>query len=297
MYDAGRAEGVVYDLGYRPHEGERLGRGGAVRALYRDGLRRVLGLRRRARAKVAPWGLLAGAVIPAVAFIGLAVFTRQLGVDEVEFFTHAEYFNLTGTMALLFIAFAGGEMLVPDRAHGVLQVYASRPLASGDYLLGRAAALITVVVAFMEFPHIVLFLGRAWVSDDGFGSYLTAHAGVLWQTTLACLVYFAALAPPAFLFAAHARRPALATGTFVGMMVVLTPATQALVDEAGFNIFGLFALQQHPAVVKDWIMGAAGGRRWVPQHAGYDPWVSLVVIAAVALVAGYLVVRRYRRPV
>jgi ElaB/YqjD/DUF883 family membrane-anchored ribosome-binding protein len=35
----------------------------------------------------------------------------------------------------------------------------------------------------------------------------------------------------------------------------------------------------------------------VPQHAGYDPWVSLVVIAAVALVAGYLVVRRYRRPV
>ncbi len=49
-------EGVVYDLGYRPHEGERLGRAGAVRALYRDGLRRVLGLRRRARAKIWPVG-------------------------------------------------------------------------------------------------------------------------------------------------------------------------------------------------------------------------------------------------
>ena len=35
------SEGVVYDLGYRPHEGDRLGRAGALRALYRDGLRRV----------------------------------------------------------------------------------------------------------------------------------------------------------------------------------------------------------------------------------------------------------------
>jgi ABC-2 type transport system permease protein len=290
------SEGVVYDLGYRPLEGERLGRAGAVRALYRDGLRRVLGLRRRARTKVLPWGLLAIAVIPAIAFIGVAVFTSQLGVEDVEFFSHAQYFDLTGTIALLFVALAAGELLVPDRANGVLQVYASRPLTAGDYLLGRAAALATVVFAFMELPHIVLFLGRAWVSDEGFGSYITGNAQVLWQTALACLVYFAALAPPAFLFAAYSRRPALAAGAFVGVMVVLSPATEALVVQAGFKPFGLFTLQQHPAVVKDWIMGVVG-RRLVPQRAGFDPWVSLAVIVVIALVAGWMVVRRYRRPV
>jgi ABC-2 type transport system permease protein len=290
------SEGVVYDLGYRPLEGERLGRAGAVRALYRDGLRRVLGLRRRARTKVLPWGLLAIAVIPAIAFIGVAVFTSQLGVEEVEFFSHAQYFDLTGTIALLFVALAAGELLVPDRANGVLQVYASRPLTAGDYLLGRAAALATVVFAFMELPHIVLFLGRAWVSDEGFGSYVTGNAEVLWQTALACLVYFAALAPPAFLFAAYSRRPALGAGAFVGVMVVLSPATEALVVQAGFKPFGLFTLQQHPAVVKDWIMGVTG-HRLVPERAGFDPWVSLAVIVVVALAAGWMVVRRYRRPV
>ncbi len=289
-------EGVVYDLGYRPLESERLGRAGAVRALYRDGLRRVLGLRRRARAKVLPWGLLAIAVIPAIAFIGVAVFTRQLGVQEAEFFSHAQYFDLTGTIALLFVALAAGELLVPDRANGVLQVYASRPLTAGDYLLGRAAALATVVFAFMELPHIVLFLGRAWVSDEGFGSYVTGNLETLWQTALACLVYFAALAPPAFLFAAYSRRPALAAGAFIGVMAVLTPATEALVVQAGFKPFGLFALQQHPAVVKDWIMGVTS-RRLVPARAGFDPWVSLAVIAVIALAAGWMVVRRYRRPV
>lgn len=290
------SEGVVYDLGYRPHEGERLGRSGAVRALYRDGLRRVLGLRRRARAKALPWGLLGIAVIPAVALIGLAVFTRQVGAEEVELFSHAGYFDLTGTIALLFVALAAGELLVPDRANGVLQVYASRPLTPGDYLAGRAAALATVVFAFMELPHLVLFLGRAWVSNEGFGSYAAGHAEVLWQTAVACVVYIAGLAPLAFLFAAYSRRPAIAAGAFIGVMALLSPATEALVVQAGLKPFGLFALQHHPRVVKDWIMGVTS-HRLVPQRAGYDPWVSLAVVVGVALVAGWMVMRRYRRPV
>jgi ABC-2 type transport system permease protein len=289
-------EGVVYDLGYRPHEGERLGRGGALRALYRDGLRRVLGLRRRARAKVLPWGLLAIAVLPAVAFIGIAVLTRQFGVEDVTFFSHADYFDLTGTIALLFVATAAGELLVPDRVNGVLQVYASRPLTANDYLLGRAGALAAVVFSFMYLPHLVLFLGRAWVAEGGFGAYVADHAGDLWQTAVASLVYFAALAPLAFLFAAYARRPAIAAGAFIGVMALSSPATRALVVEAGFDPFGLFALQQHPTVVKDWIMGVHSGHL-VPQRAGFDPWVSLVMIILVALVSIVMVVRRYRRPV
>jgi ABC-2 type transport system permease protein len=289
-------EGVVYDLGYRPHEGVRLGRVGALRALYRDGLRRVLGLRRRARAKVLPWSLLGIAVLPAAAFIGFSVITGEYGIDEYAFFSHAQYFDLTGTIALLFVAIAAGELLVPDRANGVLQVYASRPITSNDYLLGRAAALGTVVFAFMEAPHLVLFLGRAWVSADGFGSYLGDHAAELAKTALATLVYFAALAPLAFLFAGFAKRPALAAGAFIGVMAVSTPATQALVVEAGFDQFGLLALQQHPVVVKDWILGSVSGDL-VPRLAGYEPWVSLVVIAVVAAVAGFMVVRRYRRTV
>lgn len=291
------AEGVVYDLGYHRHEGPRLGRAGALRALYYDGLRRVLGLRRRARAKVLPWGLLAIAVLPAAAFIGIAVFTSQIGdIGEVTFFSHADYFDLTGTIALLFVAVAAGELLVPDRVNGVLQVYASRPLTANDYLLGRAAALGAVVFSFMYVPHLVLFFGRSWVSDAGFGSYVMGHLGDLWQTAVASLIYFAALAPLAFLLAAYARRPAIAAGAFIGIMALSSPATRALVVEAGFDPFGLFALQQHPVVVKDWLMGVPS-THLVPQRAGFDPWVSLAMIIAVALVCGVMVVHHYRRPV
>lgn len=288
-------EGVIYDLGYQPHQGERLGRAGALRALYRDGLRRVLGLRRRARAKAVPWTLLGIAVIPAIFFIGITVFTREIGVEDVAFFSHAQYFDLTGTIALLFIAAAAGELLVPDRMHGVLHVYASRPLTTGDYLAGRAASLATVVIGFMYLPHLVLFFGRAWTSGDGFGSYVAAHAGVLWQAALASLLYFAALAPAAFLFAAYSKRLMLGAGAFIGVMALSTPVANALV-EVGFDAAGLLALQQHPVVVKDWILGAHS-THLVPQQAGFDPWVSLAVVVVVALASGALVGRRYRRPV
>ena len=71
-------EGVVFALGYRPHEGPRLGRAGARWALYRDGLRRVLGLRRRMRRKVFPIVLMSIAVMPALFFVAISVVTGQI---------------------------------------------------------------------------------------------------------------------------------------------------------------------------------------------------------------------------
>ena len=148
---AAMAEGVVFDLGYRPHEGERLGRSGARRALYKDGLRRVLGLRRKARRKVFPIVLIGTALMPALFFVGLSVIAGEFD-QTATLFGHPEYFDLTGSMALIFIALAAGELLIPDRVNGTLQVYASRPLTTVDYLIGRAAALATVVVAFLWLP-------------------------------------------------------------------------------------------------------------------------------------------------
>ena len=289
-------EGVVFDLGYAPHEGERLGRAGALRALYRDGLRKVLGLRRRARSKVFPWMLLAIAVLPALFFIAFGILAGTLAENlaEATFFSHSRYFEMTGVIGLIFVALASSELLVPDRVHGVMAVYASRPLSMADYLAGRAASLGTVVFAFMEIPHLVLFFGRAWVSDDGFGSYVVDNVSVLWETSLASLLYFVMYASLGFVVAAFASRPAIAAGVLVGVISISGPATDALVSTGTFRVAGLLALQHHPGYVKDWIMGD-DVRTWIPEAAGFEPAVSLAIIAAVAAVSAVVVLRRYRR--
>ena len=67
-------QGAVYDLGYEPYDGERLGRSGARRTVFWDGIRRVLGIRRKARRKVLPWTLIVIAVIPAIVVVGIGFF-------------------------------------------------------------------------------------------------------------------------------------------------------------------------------------------------------------------------------
>jgi ABC-2 type transport system permease protein len=286
------AEGVVFDLGYRPHEGERLGRSGARRALYRDGLRRVLGLRRKARRKLFPFVLAGVAVLPALFFVALSVIAGEFD-QAATFFDHPMYFDLTGSMALVFVALAAGELLIPDRVNGTTQIYASRPMTTVDYLVGRGAALATVVIGFLWLPHLVLFFGRAWVSEEGFGSYVTGEVATLGTTLLASIVYFMAFAPLAFAIASISRRASLAAGVFLGVVTISGPTSAALVD-SGFGSLGLFALQHHPGYVKDWIMDSST-HSWIPERAGYDPIVSLIVIVIVATGSWLLVLFRQRK--
>jgi len=283
-------QGQVFDLGWRPHDGPRLGRAGARRALYKDGLRRVLGLRRKTRRKVFPFTLMAIALLPALFFVAFGVIAGEFDA-AATLFGHSQYFDLTSAMALIFTALACSELLIPDRVNGTLSVYASRPLTTGDYIVMRAASLATVVFGFLWLPHVVLFLGRAWV--NGFGSYVADNWEVLWQTALSSIVYFAAYAPLGFLVAAFSKRTSLAAGVYLGVITISSGAARGLL-EAGFDIVGLFAFQHHPGFVKDWIMDSST-HNWIPEDAGFDPSVSLLVIVVVAVLSFMVVVARQRR--
>ena len=168
--------GAVFDLGYKPYEGERLGRSGAIRGIVKDGMRRVLGLRRKARKKVYPWSLVVLATLPAVVFVGLA-FTLSAFTPDAEspFGGHAEYIGLTGAIVLLFVALAAPELLIPDREEGVLAVYSSRPMTAWDYIGARAGALFGVVASFVLVPNLMMYVGFAALDERGLGSALVGN--------------------------------------------------------------------------------------------------------------------------
>src|SRR5438270_431682 len=63
----------VYDQGYRPYDGPRRGRDGAIRSLAWHSVLRSLGLRRTAWAKVLPIASVVIAYLPAAVFVGVAV--------------------------------------------------------------------------------------------------------------------------------------------------------------------------------------------------------------------------------
>jgi ABC-2 type transport system permease protein len=291
--------GVVFDLGYTPHEGERRGRRGALITTYRDGLNRVFGVRRRARKKILPWLLVVIAVLPAVVFVGFAFLLSTFAPEaESPFGSHADYFGITAGVVLLFVALGAPELLIPDRREGVLSIYSSRPLTPDDYVGARTASLLTVIAGFMLIPQVLMYIGFAALSSDGFFTALGTNADEIPKILGAAAVYALAFAPMSLLISTIAARKAAATGIFFGVMLIGTALAAALVEATGVpghRYAALLGLGEHPTHVSDWIFGRVGSSDLIVANNGFDPWISLVVILLVAGVSSGVVVWRYRR--
>jgi ABC-2 type transport system permease protein len=287
--------GAVFDLGYKPYEGQRLGRSGAIRTIIKDGFRRVLGLRRKARKKVYPWSLVAIAFLPAAVFVGLAFFIGDF-IPEADspFGGHAEYIALTGAIVLLFVALAAPELLIPDREEGVLAVYSSRPITAWDYILARAGSLFAVVAAFVLVPNLLMYIGFAALDSRGLASALVGNVDDLLKIVAAMLAYIVGYGAPALLIATYATRTGPAAGTFLALMFGSAAFAEAFqrIDFVGARFGTLLALIQHPEVVRDWVFDQRPTS--APTAAGFEPWASAVVILLIAGLAALLMHRRYR---
>ncbi len=291
-------QGAVFDLGYQPHEGPRLGRRGAILATLRDGLRRILGLRRKARKKIMPWLLFGIALLPVIAIVGLSFFTSTVlgeAGPENPFAGHPNIFTLTTSVFLIFTALAGPELLIPDRVEGVLSVYASRPMRISDYLGARAGALAVAAGGFLVLPQLVLYIGLASLHPDGWFSGLTANLSDIPKILLASLFYLLAYGAPAFLISMFAKRLGPAWGVYLAVMILSTAFAVAISEAtAGIGRWAaLAALSINPDIVMDWIFGQTTVREGI-SSAGFSPMWSVGVILGIAIVTWIVGLRRYR---
>jgi ABC-2 type transport system permease protein len=287
---------VLYDRGYRTYDGPRLGPRGARRAVFKDGVRRVLGLGRKARQKIFPWALISIAVVAAAIFIGIhwAIGNIEESLRQ-EVPTYGGLFDFYSGISLLFIALAGPQLLVPDRTKGVLSVYFSRPLTVDGYLTSKVGAFATVVGAIYVVPQVVLHLGLALIASEGFLPYLGGHLDILWKVPVTTAAFIALHGAVVFALSAVIDRTGIAAAAFLGTLFA-GGAIAARVAEAGFGgarYISLLALDHHPRIIRDYLFGDTV--EYAPEAAGFEVWASVVVIVVLALVATWFVRRVYRR--
>ncbi|MFQ5966415.1 MAG: hypothetical protein ACE5MI_02255 [Acidimicrobiia bacterium] len=292
------SDAVILERGYRHYDGPRLGRKGAMRAIVWDGVRRTLGLRRKARRKIFPWSLIAVTFGGAAIFLALhyAASVALGGGIDLELPTYGEFFDFLGLIWLLFIALAAPELLIPDRAQGVLSVYFSRPLRVTDYLGAKAASIAVLVFSAYLIPQLTLHLGLASLSDDGFLRYLVDNAGVLWKVAFVASVYVAVHASLAMAVAAVIPRRGFAAGVFLGGALILNQLTAVIAraDFPGARYFAFLAVERHPRIVRDWVFDITTVD-YTPIAVGFEPWHSLVAAAIIVLASWTVVWLRYRR--
>lgn len=287
---------VIYDRGYRTYEGERVGPSGARKAVYKEGIRRVLGLGRKAREKIYPWMMIAIAVAMAAIVIGVHWFIGDLAQSLEEGVpSYGELFDLYSWIGLLFIAFAGPWLLIPDRTRGVLSVYFSRPLTVDGYLTSKIGAFATVVGAIYMVPQLVLHLGLGLISSDGFLTYMGDHLDILWKVPVTTLAFIGMHGALAFLLSAFINRPGIASTAFLG---VLIPGRfiAAQISEATFpgaRWTSLLAFDHLPRIIRDDLFRDTV--TYPAEAVGFGGWTAAAVIAVAAVVSALLVRQRYRR--
>ena len=147
--------GVIHDIGYRHHEGARLGRGYIVRSLYVDSLRGAYGFGRSARSKVTPLLLLGVMCLPAVV---IAIVAAVQHPDTLPGGYHAYAINLEIVISI-YLAAQAPASVSRDLRFRVMSLYLSRPLRRGDYVRAKFAALASAVAALIAVPLTILLAG------------------------------------------------------------------------------------------------------------------------------------------
>ncbi len=293
--------GTVFDIGYRAYDGPREGRARGRRAVFRDGVRIALGLGRGPRAKVLPWFFVVVLSAIALVFAIVAGAANRLGgpgsAERANLPSHSDYYGIASIIVFVFAAVVAPELLCRDRRDGVIQLYLVRPLTGSDYILGRWAAFLAVMLVAVWMPQVVLLLGlsagdgapvayllQQWLEVPRF---LAAGAAIaVYATTLAMLV------------ASFTTRRAYASVFLVGLFVITTPFTVGLAEEVGGTAgqwISMFNLTNIPVHVNDILFGEVSEITEDAPARGLGPAVLVAWYAAWTLVPGAVLWWRHRR--
>ena len=146
----------IYDLGYQRYQGLRLGRRHAIWALYTHSLRSVFGIGRSGWAKLASFGILGVALIPAIVILALSALSSP-DKDPVDLHN---FVHLIEVLIIIFCAVIIPVLIGQDQRAKTISLYFSRALRREDYVLAKYAALISAVMILAVVPQLLIYIGN-----------------------------------------------------------------------------------------------------------------------------------------
>jgi ABC-2 type transport system permease protein len=290
---AQRPSGNIYDLGYRPYDGSRLGRAYAFISLFAYSCNAVFGLGRSALNKFFPMGLALVALAPAVFQLGIAALTPA----DFELVNHEAYFSYVQVVLALFCAATAPELIGRDHRNRTLPLYFSRTLKRIDYVSAKLAAFIATLLAVVLAPQLLLFLGTA-VSTDQVLIYVRDNLDLLPPIIASSLIVSLFMASVSLGIACHTTKRALSTGAVIVYFVVLTTVGRNLIETTTGDARQYVVLLS-PVDILDgivyWLFGAEQGPDSFSRIAGQSGEVYFATAAVYSIVCLVIVYRRFLR--
>jgi len=286
---------VIHDIGYRSYQGQRLGRPEIVRALTWYSLRSAFGIGRGAKAKIVP--ILTFVVMCAPAVISAAIIA--LSSSHTRPISYDTYLPALRILVLIvFLAAQAPDLVSRDLRSHTLPLYFARPIKRIDYPAAKLAAFIVALLAMIEIPLLILYLGT--ISQLHSGSQIWHETRALIPGLLVGLAWAVLLGGLGLLFASFSGRRAYATGAvaiFFFMSLTLARVLVQIGQQGGGGVaFAKLSGLISPFTVLDglrqWLGGTSAGT--VPKPGDYGVLYGLMFVVFLA-VGTYGLILRYRK--
>jgi ABC-2 type transport system permease protein len=284
----------ILDRGYRPYDGPRLGPNGAVRALTKHSIQRVLGLKRSFWNKILPILTIFLAYVPAIVFVGIATFLKSRfvarGVDINDIIpSYGDYYLFIWAAIGVFVAFVAPEALCTDRRTGMIGLYLASPLRRDTYLLAKAAAIGFVISIVTLGPPLFMLIARtiAGVGPDG----PTGVLAVLWRVILSGVIVGLLPAALSLAVSSTTTRRAVASAAIVLISLGSIAVSEALIAAGASHDFFVLNLAYLPIEIVTRIYGEPAG---TTLDAARPVATSTLVFAYVVLTVGLAAFVRWR---
>lgn len=172
----------IHDQGYRRYQGARTPRGRAWAVITTAGLRAFFGKRAFLALLLLSWlpfvvrtvQMYAAANVPQMAFMAPTAETFR------QFMSQQDPFVFFVTV------YVGAGLIANDRRANALQIYLSKPISRGDYVLGKMAILMSFLLMVTWLPATVLLLVQ--VSFAGSLTFLKSNLYLFRAITVLSLV-------------------------------------------------------------------------------------------------------------
>src|ERR1700681_2196825 len=147
----------IHDQGYRRYEGRRMPRGRAWAVITTAGLRTFFAKRAFLALLLLSWlpfivrtvQIYAAANFPQMAFLAPTAETFR------------QFLNQQDPFVFFVTVYVGSGLIANDRRANALQIYLSKPLTRGEYVLGKLAILMAFLLLVTWVPAILLLIIQA----------------------------------------------------------------------------------------------------------------------------------------
>ena len=287
----------IFDRGYRPYDGPRLGVRGSINSLTRHSIQRALGLKRTFWNKILPFLAIFLAYVPAIVFVGIAAFLKsrlsRSGVDIDRILpTYGEYYSFIWAAIVVFAAFVAPELLCSDRRTGMLGLYLASPLRRDSYLVAKASAVGFVLLLVSLGPPLFMLVART-IAGSGPADFV-AFLGILWRIVVSGVVVAALPAALSLALASTTTRRAAASAAFVLIEIGSVAVTQSLILAGNSATLFVADLAYLPLELVVRIYGEPPGQTLTTASTVPTATLAIAYVVITAVLA-WFVWFRYRR--